>query len=63
MLPLLSVKFRWPFQVTLMGQLRFDIAPYAEAFKRGVIPDAREDIIISLEEVFAGCTKRLSVYW
>lgn len=52
-----------PFQVTFKGQIlpRFDIAPYAEAFKRSVLPGARRDIVVSLEDVFAGCTKRMTI--
>lgn len=51
------------FQVQYKGQLApsFNIAPYAEAFKRGVLPVEHRDIAVDLAEIFRGCTKRMAV--
>ncbi|KAH7732296.1 dnaJ subfamily B member 4 [Aphelenchoides avenae] len=50
-------------QVTCLGQLlpRFDIAPYAEGYKRGMLPGTHRDIAVSLEEAYSGCVRRMTI--
>ncbi|KAH7706154.1 dnaJ subfamily B member 4 [Aphelenchoides avenae] len=49
--------------VTIVSQLlpAMNIAPYAEAFKRGLVPGVRRDIVVSLEEAYAGCMRRMAI--